>query len=50
MGVELKWFGDIDTFLGYEKNEFPRTIEAWENILHPDDKEWVLGFHFVMVC
>jgi len=23
--------------LGYEWNEFPRTLEAWENALHPDD-------------
>lgn len=40
---ELNWIGDIDTFLGYEKNESPRTIEAWENILYPDDKERVLN-------
>jgi PAS domain S-box-containing protein len=37
-----KWIGDIDTYLGYKKNEFPRTIEGWENILHPNDKERVL--------
>ena len=36
-----KWIGDIDTCLGYEKNEFPRTIEAWENIIHPDDRDRV---------
>ena len=39
----LKWIGDIDTFLGFEKNELPITIEAWENIIHPDDKERVLN-------
>ena len=37
----LEWIGDIDTRLGYEKNEFPRTMEAWENIIHPEDKKWV---------
>ena len=37
------WIGDIDTCLGYQKNEFPRTIEAWENIIHPDDRERVLN-------
>ena len=36
------WFGDIDTQLGYEKNEFPRTIDAWEGILHPDDRDRVM--------
>ena len=32
------WFGDIDTLLGYEKNKFPRAIEGWEGIIHPDDR------------
>ena len=36
-----KWIGDIDTCLGYEKNEIPRTIEAWENIIQPDDRDRV---------
>jgi PAS domain S-box-containing protein len=36
-----KWIGDIDICLGYEKNEFPRTIEAWENIIHQEDRERV---------
>ena len=35
------WLGDIDTCLGYQKNEFQRTIEAWESIIHPDDLERV---------
>jgi PAS domain S-box-containing protein len=34
-----KWIGDIDTYLGYKNNEFPRTIEAWKNIIHQDDRE-----------
>ncbi|MZG29215.1 MAG: PAS domain S-box protein [Nitrospinae bacterium] len=39
---EHKWFGDIDTTLGYEQNEFPRTIEAFEEIIHPDDRKRVM--------
>jgi len=38
----LDWFGDIDKILGYKKNKFPRTIKAWKNIIHPDDKKRVL--------
>jgi PAS domain S-box-containing protein len=38
-----KWIGDIDSCLGYQKNEFPRTIKAWENIIHPDDRERVIN-------
>ena len=41
VGGYHKWIGDIDTCLGYEQNEFPRTIEAWENIIHPDDRDRV---------
>ena len=38
----LTWFGNIDEELGYQLGEFPRTIEAWENIIHPDDRERVM--------
>lgn len=34
----LRWFGDIDAHLGYAPGEFPRTLEAWEAALHPDDR------------
>ena len=40
-GNHLEWVGDIDSCLGYKKDEFPRTIEAWESIIHPEDREWV---------
>jgi len=33
----LEWYGDIDAALGYAAGEFPRTIEAWLAIIHPDD-------------
>jgi len=39
---KLEWFGEIDALLGYEPGEFPRTIEAWEGIIHPDDHDRVI--------
>ena len=39
----IEWFGDIDTYLGFEKNEFPRTLEAWEGVIHTDDRKRVLN-------
>jgi PAS domain S-box-containing protein len=38
----LQWFGDIDTLLGYAPGAFPRTIEAWEGIIHADDRDRVI--------
>jgi len=38
----LEWFGDIDGMLGYVPGEFPRTIEAWERIIHPEDHDRVM--------
>ncbi|MBM4332203.1 MAG: GAF domain-containing protein [Deltaproteobacteria bacterium] len=38
----LTWFGRIDEKLGYQPGEFPRTTEAWENIIHPEDHERVM--------
>ncbi|HLN93015.1 MAG TPA: diguanylate cyclase, partial [Thermoanaerobaculia bacterium] len=38
----LAWFTDIDEKLGYAPGEFPRTHEAWESILHPDDHDRVV--------
>ncbi len=37
----LQWFGAVDDMLGYEQSEFPRTIEAWEQSIHPDDRDRV---------
>jgi PAS domain S-box-containing protein/putative nucleotidyltransferase with HDIG domain len=39
----LDWFGDIDGVLGYRIGEFPRTIQAWEAIIHPDDHDRVMA-------
>ena len=38
----LTWFGHIDEKLGYQPGEFPRTIEAWENVIHPEDHDRVM--------
>ena len=34
---ELLWLGDIDSELGYEKGEIPRSIEGWVKMIHPED-------------
>jgi PAS domain S-box-containing protein len=34
----LDWFGDIDGALGFESGEFPRTMEAWADRIHSDDR------------
>lgn len=38
---KLEWFGDIDGMLGYEPDEFPRTLEAWLAALQAEDREKV---------
>jgi len=40
---ELSWHGRIDELLGYDSGEFPRTIEAWEEVIHPNDRDRVLA-------
>ena len=39
----VEWFGRIDEILGYEQGEFPRTLEAWEKIIHPEDHDRVMN-------
>jgi len=38
----LQWFGNVDEKLGYEPGEFPRTLQAWEEVVHPEDRPRVL--------
>jgi PAS domain S-box-containing protein len=38
-GGKVNWFGDIDGLLGYAPGEFPRTVDAWRNAIHPDDRD-----------
>jgi PAS domain S-box-containing protein len=40
---KLEWFGDIDAILGYAQGEFPRTIDAWERVIHLDDHDRVMA-------
>jgi PAS domain S-box-containing protein len=37
----LDWYGKTDALQGYAPGEFPRTIDAWEKIIHPDDRDQV---------
>ena len=39
----VDWFGKIDELLGYGSGEFPRTLEAWANSVHPDDRGRVMA-------
>ncbi len=34
----LKWFGDIDSALGYEVGEIKHTLEDWLRLIHPKDR------------
>ena len=40
---QVAWYGDIDGMLGYDRDAFPRTLEAWEKALHPEDHERVMA-------
>lgn len=33
----VAWHGDVDSALGYEPGEFPRTVSGWLEAIHPDD-------------
>jgi diguanylate cyclase (GGDEF)-like protein/PAS domain S-box-containing protein len=39
----MAWFGDVDRILGYGSGEFPRTVEAWQKAIHPEDQPRVLA-------
>jgi len=39
---QLDWFGNIDGLLAYAPGEFPRTIEAWEKLIDPEDRDRVM--------
>ncbi len=34
----LDWFGEIDRNLGYEPGEIEHSLEAWLDLIHPDDR------------
>lgn len=33
----LTWVGDIDRLMGYDSGEFPRILERWLALVHPED-------------
>jgi PAS domain S-box-containing protein len=35
------FYGDIDTHLGYDPGEYPRTWEGWRENVHPEDLAWI---------
>ena len=35
----VQWWGKIDEMLGYEPDEFPRTLDGWASAVHPEDLE-----------
>jgi PAS domain S-box-containing protein len=41
MQHSVQWFGKIDEMLGYGPGEFPRTFDAWTDLVHPEDKKRV---------
>ncbi|MEO6096653.1 MAG: PAS domain-containing protein [Fibrobacteria bacterium] len=34
----LDWFGPVDERLGFQHGDIPRTVEAWERLIHPEDR------------
>jgi len=43
MRRSIQWFGKIDEMLGYSPGEFPRTLDAWKDSIHPEDRERVMA-------
>ena len=44
----LEWFSDVDGFLGYPEGKISGSINAWFDIIHPQDRgslEKVVGLH-----
>ena len=39
----MQWYGDVDRILGYASGEFPRTVEAWQRAIHPEDQARVIA-------
>ena len=37
----LDWFGPVDERLGFQHGDIPRTVEAWERLIHPEDRNEV---------
>jgi len=40
---QIEWFGDIDGILGEQSGEGLSTSQAWQNRLHPEDRDRVIN-------
>jgi len=40
---EVKWSADVEPIFGLKEGEFARTYEAYLEMIHPDDKDYVLN-------
>ncbi len=38
LGEQITWFGDIDRLMGFDPGDFPRGIQQWFALIHPDDE------------
>jgi PAS domain S-box-containing protein len=43
MQHSIQWFGKIDGMLGYGPGEFQRTLDAWTELVHPEDRNRVMA-------
>jgi PAS domain S-box-containing protein len=41
LGGGLQWYGDVEGLLGHAPGGFPRTLDAWVDVLHPEDRDRV---------
>jgi len=41
----IDWLGPFDSLLGFPRNAFPRTIEAWAENIHPEESEGIIALY-----
>lgn len=41
----LTWYGEIDTVIGSDPESRPATMEAWLNMIHPDDRQRMMHLY-----
>lgn len=39
----VEWFGDVDAALGLPPGGLPRTLDGWADVLHPQDRGFVMA-------
>ena len=40
---DVRWLGDVDVLTGHLPGGFPRTLDGWIEVLHPEDRERVMA-------